>query len=170
MTKAVTAFIGIGSNMGDRELALRQAVEAIGKWPGTQLLRASPVYETKPWGPTAQPDYLNMVVEISTQLDPHRLLRHCKDLEKRLGREASGERWGPRPLDLDVLLYGNRRLATANLVVPHPRMWERAFVLRPLFDLAPDLRAPGGVLIGDLLASERIAAQRVVPYEAQRHS
>ena len=162
-------YLSIGSNVsnvfGDREAQVEMAIEAIGRLPGTRMLRRSPMYETKPWGYVDQPDFLNLVLEISTTLPPHTLLRHLKHIEKEQGRQESDIRWGPRPIDLDILLYGNRQLRTASLTVPHPRMWERLFVLRPLADLRPDLRAPDGTSIADLLKQERIATQGIKPYD-----
>jgi len=158
-TTNTIAYLGLGTNMGDRDAQLDAALNAIRAIPATTLLRESPVYESKPWGKTDQPDFLNMVVEISTQLEPHKLLRHLEKIERDLGREEGGEKWGPRPIDIDILLFGNRTLRTASLVVPHPRMWERHFVMRPLADLAPDLSTPEGVPISRLLSSSEIAEQ-----------
>src|SRR5438552_10781521 len=121
--------------MGDRDGQLQAAVAALAKLPRTELLRQSKVYESKPWGNTEQPDFLNMVVEIETTLAPHTLLRHLQKIERDLGREEGGERWGPRPIDLDILIFGNRTLKTASLVVPHRHMWDRRFVLEPLSEL-----------------------------------
>src|SRR5207248_8872085 len=135
----------------------------INRIPTTRIVSKSPVYETKAWGKTDQPDYLNMAAEITTQLDPHQLLRHLKDLETRQGR-VEGERWGPRPIDLDVLLFGNRQIKTASLVVPHLHMWERAFVLRPLADIAPDLRNQDSIPITRWLEKPEIASQEIWPY------
>ena len=106
-----------------------------------------------------------MVVEISTQLEPHTLHRHLQKIERDLGREhEEGEKWGPRTIDVDLLLYGSRTLKTASLSVPHPRMWERHFVLRPLADLAPDTVAPDGSPISRLLEDEQISSQGLSPY------
>ena len=167
--QAHTAYLSIGSNVsnvfGDREAQVEMAVEAIGRLPGTEILRRSPMYETMPWGLPDQPDFLNLVVEINTTLPPHTLLRHLKLIEKRQGREEGDMRWGPRPIDLDILLYDDRQIRTASLVVPHPRMWERLFVLRPLADLRPDLAAPDGTPITELLQQEHIARQGIRPYE-----
>ncbi len=99
----------------------------------------SPVYETEPVGGPAQPDYLNAVVVLDTDLDARALLGVAKELERAAGRAEGGERWGPRPLDVDVLMVGHERVAEADLVVPHPRMHQRAFVLAPLADVAPDV-------------------------------
>jgi 2-amino-4-hydroxy-6-hydroxymethyldihydropteridine diphosphokinase len=168
MTNAGTiAYLGLGSNLDNPESQLQVALHAIGKLPNTELLRTSRTYVSKPWGKLDQPDYLNMVAEIRTGLTPHMLLRHCKHIEQEQGRIET-ERWGPRQVDLDVLLFGGRTIRTASLVVPHPRMWERAFVLRPLAELRPDLKSPGGSPIIDVLRRPDIAAQGIWPYEPAR--
>ncbi len=159
VTTDTVAYLGLGTNMGERDAQLRAAIDAIAKIPATTIIRESPVYESKPWGKTDQPDFLNMVVEIGTQLEAHTFHRHLQKIERDLGREESGERWGPRPMDIDLLLYGTRTLKTASLVVPHPRMWKRNFVLRPLADLAPELTTPDGTAISELLKSSEIASQ-----------
>lgn len=163
------AYLGLGSNMDAPETQLETAVAAIGRLPATKLLKESPVYGSKAWGKTDQADFVNMVVEIETELPPHTLIRHCKHIETEHGR-VKKEHWGPRPLDIDILLYGERTLRTATLVVPHPHMWERAFVLRPLADLRPDLKGPTGQSIMAYLNSEAIASQGVWPVEASIES
>lgn len=131
------AFLGIGANLGDREAALRRAVEGM-----PDVVAVSPFYETEPvGGPPRQPPYLNGVVELDTDLSPRELLEVARRLEAEAGR-VRAERWGPRTLDVDVLLVGDLVVNDPDLVVPHPRMWERDFVLRPLRDLAPDLTPP----------------------------
>jgi 2-amino-4-hydroxy-6-hydroxymethyldihydropteridine diphosphokinase len=132
-------FIGLGSNMGDRQANLRAALHAL--HPAVQVLAQSPVYETAPWGYTDQPDFLNQVVKAETELTPHALLDSLKSIETALGRTPTF-RYGPRPIDLDILLYDDLVLDTTNLTLPHPRLTQRAFVLVPLADLAPDLRPP----------------------------
>jgi 2-amino-4-hydroxy-6-hydroxymethyldihydropteridine diphosphokinase len=135
----VRAFLGIGSNLGDRERHLREAVAGL-----PDVVRASPVYETDPVGGPEQPPYLNAVVELATERSPRQLLEVARRLEAAAGR-ARGERFGPRTLDVDVLLVGDLVVDEPDLVVPHPRMWQRRFVLAPLADLAPDL-VPASVL------------------------
>lgn len=157
-------YLGLGSNIDDPPRQLAAAVAAIERLPSTNLLRRSPVYASKPWGKLDQPDFLNMVVEIETNLSPHTLLRHCKHIEAEQGR-TEGERWGPRPVDIDILIFGNRTIRTASLVVPHPRMWDRAFVLRPLGDLKPGIASPQGRQINSLLSQPELAAQEVWRYE-----
>jgi 2-amino-4-hydroxy-6-hydroxymethyldihydropteridine diphosphokinase len=138
-----TAYVALGSNLGDRLGYLRRAVGALRAAGGIEVAGVSSVYETDPVGPP-QPEYLNAVVRIETELVPHDLLRALKGIERELGRTPS-ERWGPREIDLDLLLYGEERLDTDELVVPHPRMAERAFVLVPLGELTGDERADASV-------------------------
>lgn len=135
------AFLGLGANLGDRLSNLQAAVDLLAAREGVRVLRSSRVYETSPVGP-AQPDFLNAVLEVRTSLPPRGLLRACLEVEAALGR-VRGERWGPRPIDVDVLAYGAERIAEADLEVPHPRLAERAFVLVPLLEIAPDLELPG---------------------------
>ncbi len=132
------AFLGLGANVGDRWATLRGAVAAL-----SDVVAVSPVYETEPvGGPPAQAAYLNLVVELDTDRSPRQLLEEARRLEAAAGR-VRGERWGPRTLDVDVLVVGDLVVDEADLVVPHPRMFERRFVLAPLADLAPDL-VPAG--------------------------
>ncbi|MDT7910276.1 2-amino-4-hydroxy-6-hydroxymethyldihydropteridine diphosphokinase, partial [Thermus sp.] len=146
------AYVGLGSNLGDRAAYLLLGLSALSRLPETRLLRLSPVYETDPVGPP-QPPYLNMVAELETALSPKGLLAEMLGIEKALGRERR-ERWGPRTLDLDLLLYGDLVLEEAGLSVPHPRLHERAFVLVPLLDLLPEGRHPLlGQSFAELLAS-----------------
>lgn len=132
-------YIGLGSNLGDRSDNLNKAVEALP--PRVCLVAASPVYETDPWGFLEQPSFLNQVLEVETSLKPLNLLVYLKQIERKMGRGVSF-RNGPRLIDLDILLYGDMILDKEGLVIPHPRMHERAFVLKPLADLAPDLCHP----------------------------
>jgi 2-amino-4-hydroxy-6-hydroxymethyldihydropteridine diphosphokinase len=134
--------LGLGSNLGDRLENLRRAVEAL-EGRGVRLVRSSRVYETEPVGGPPQPEYLNAVVEVATELEPRDLLRVCLELETELGR-IRGERWGPRTIDIDLLTYGEREIGESDLEVPHPRMHERAFVLVPLLELDADPPLPGG--------------------------
>lgn len=133
------AFLGLGSNLGDRWAHLRGAVAALRQ--ADRVVAVSAVYETEPvGGPGGQGPYLNAVVELDTGRSPRQLLELAQDLEQAAGRERRpGERWGPRTLDVDVLLVGELTVDEPDLVVPHPRMWERRFVLTPLSDLAADL-------------------------------
>jgi 2-amino-4-hydroxy-6-hydroxymethyldihydropteridine diphosphokinase len=144
----VRAYLGLGSNLGDRLANLQHAVHRLGRAEGVRVLRSSRVYETDPVGPP-QPDYLNAVVEVETDLSARELLRTCLGVEVELGR-VRDERWGPRTIDIDVLSYGDERVDEPDLVVPHPRMHERAFVLVPLAELDADPPLPGGRRLRDL--------------------
>jgi len=132
-------YLALGSNLGDRLANLRAAVEALG--PKVHVLAESGIYETPPWGYTEQPAFLNMAVKAETRLGPRTLLKHLKAIEARLGRETSF-RYGPRKIDLDILFYGDLMCADETLVIPHPRLHERAFVLVPLADVAADIIHP----------------------------
>ena len=140
------AYVGLGANLGDREAAVRRAAEMIG------ATRLSSIVETEPWGYENQPRFLNAVAEIDTPLTAQQLLVHLLDVERRLGRERVGPKWGPRTIDLDLLLYGDAVIDEPGLQVPHPRMAERAFVLGPLAELAPALEIPGFGSVRTLLA------------------
>lgn len=151
MSQTATAYIALGSNLGDRARHLFDGVRLLLDRVDARA-RLSPLLETDPVGYVDQPRFLNGVVELSGRLpEPHDLLDLCLDVETRLGRERSIA-WGPRTLDLDLLLWGERRVDDARLVLPHPRMHERRFVLEPLAALAPDLRHPVfGTTIRELL-------------------
>jgi 2-amino-4-hydroxy-6-hydroxymethyldihydropteridine diphosphokinase len=138
------AYLGLGGNLGDREASLQQAAEAL-DWGPARLLRSSRLYETEPiGGPVDQPWFLNQVVEVETRMQPGELLDRCMAIENALGRRRASEtRWGPRIIDIDVLLFGDLELNTGGLTIPHPRLYERAFALVPLAELAPDLVPPG---------------------------
>lgn len=136
------AYLGLGSNLGDRAAALHTALDALRTTVGINALRASAFYETAPVGPIAQGDFLNAVAEIDTTLDPHALLLACQAIETAAGRERS-VRWGPRTLDLDLLAHGNSVLAEPGLTLPHPEATRRAFVLVPWAELAPDFPLDG---------------------------
>ncbi|MEM9315484.1 MAG: 2-amino-4-hydroxy-6-hydroxymethyldihydropteridine diphosphokinase [Pseudomonadota bacterium] len=126
--------IGLGANLGDPLAALQAATLGIAALPGTRLLAASPVYRSAPVGPAGQPDYLNACVRVDTALTPLALLERLQALETDAGR-VRDQRWGPRTLDLDLLLYGKEERSTERLILPHPRIRERNFVLRPLIDM-----------------------------------
>jgi 2-amino-4-hydroxy-6-hydroxymethyldihydropteridine diphosphokinase len=139
---AAQAYLALGSNLGDRLATLQRAVDLLDARRGIDVVRSSRVYETEPVGPP-QPAYLNAVVDVRTDLEPRELLKECLAVEEKLGR-VRGERWGARTIDVDVLTYDVREIAEPDLVVPHPRMHERAFVLVPLADLEADPTLPGG--------------------------
>ncbi len=134
-----TVFLSLGTNLGDREANLRNAITALA--PQVRGTRESPVYETAPWGFEDQPSFLNMVVEGETDLPPLELLKFLKTLETELGRTPTF-RYGPRLIDLDILFYDDLILQTPELTIPHPKLHERTFVLMPLVDLAPDFVHP----------------------------
>jgi 2-amino-4-hydroxy-6-hydroxymethyldihydropteridine diphosphokinase len=138
LTRTARAYLGLGSNLGDRLAHLQAAVDGLAATPDVHVVAVSRVYETAPVGGPPQDDYLNAVVAVDTVLDPHELLAIAQRLEAGEQR-VRGERWGPRTLDVDVLLVGDEHVDDPNLVVPHPRMSERAFVLVPLADVAPDV-------------------------------
>lgn len=131
----VKVYLGLGSNMGDRAHQLQQAIQIIDRFQHIDVTSVSPIYETEPVGYTDQPQFLNLCIEIETTLKPQELLKRCLETEQALHRVRK-IRWGPRTLDVDILLYGNEIIEEDNLIIPHPRMVERAFVLIPLNDIA----------------------------------
>ena len=151
----IVCFVALGSNLGEPPRQLARAVEALAGLPRTTLKACSGWYSNPALGPGPQPDYLNGVAQLETHLTPRELLRELQGIESAQGRRRpsqGNQRWQPRTLDLDILLYGNSQLQEAELVIPHPRLAERAFVLRPLHDLAPDLILPCGAALATLLA------------------
>lgn len=153
----VLAYLGLGSNLGDRAAHLRRARELLAATPGVSLAGASAVYETEPVGRTDQPPFLNQVLAVRTRLAPAALLERAQAVEAALGR-VRGERWGPRVIDVDILLYGEMVVRRPDLEIPHPRLAERAFALVPLAELAPELVLPGGERVAALAA--RLLAAR----------
>ncbi|AWK89203.1 2-amino-4-hydroxy-6-hydroxymethyldihydropteridine diphosphokinase [Azospirillum thermophilum] len=148
-------YLALGSNLGDRAANLSGAIAALGADPGTgvRIDRMSAVYETAPMYVTDQPAFLNMAVRGTTTLGPWELLRLAKRIEAALGRTQGGERFGPRPVDIDILMYGSLIMHAADLEIPHPRIAERAFVLCPLADIAADLMHPTlAMTVGELAA------------------
>ena len=144
------AYIGIGANLGDAPAQVRQAIEALGQIEQTSLIRASSLYRTAPVGFLDQPDFINAVVAVDTELDAHRLLAGLRQIEIQYGRVRTFKD-APRTLDLDLLLYEDAQFADDVLAVPHPRMHERAFVLVPLAEIAPDVIIPAKGPVGDWL-------------------
>lgn len=154
------AFLGLGSNLGDRLGNLQRAVDLLGRERDVRVVRSSRVWETNPVGGPPQPEYLNAVIDVETTLEPLELLAACRRVEAALGRERE-IRWGPRTIDVDVLLLDGRALNGPDLTVPHPRMHERAFVLLPLIELDPDPMLPDGRRVLDIpLGPSAVAGAR----------
>ena len=153
MSGAVTAFIGLGANVGAAAATLRAALDELADLPRTRLLRASRLYRTPAWGVEAQPDFVNAVAALETRLAARELLDALLEIERRHGRDRHREqRWGPRTLDLDLLLYGAMEIDEPGLRVPHPQLHRRGFVLVPLLEIAPDLELPGHGLARNALS------------------
>ena len=164
MSEAI-AHLGLGTNLGDRWANLREALRLLAEEPGLRLLRCSQVYETEPWGVADQPRFLNCAAEVGVTLSPEALLARCKDVEEQLGRQP-GLRWGPRLIDVDILLYDNQTVALPHLEIPHPRLHLRAFALTPLAELVPAAVHPSmGRSIGEL-AQESEGNEGVTPVGA----
>jgi 2-amino-4-hydroxy-6-hydroxymethyldihydropteridine diphosphokinase len=137
------AYVGLGSNLDDPAAHVRRALDELARIADTRLGAHSRLYRTPPLGPPDQPDYVNAVAALLTLHGPEALLELLNGIEKRHGRDRAGPKWGPRTLDLDLLVYGDRELSTERLVLPHPGAHERCFVLVPLAEIAPDVRIPG---------------------------
>ncbi|HXG76790.1 MAG TPA: 2-amino-4-hydroxy-6-hydroxymethyldihydropteridine diphosphokinase [Gaiellaceae bacterium] len=146
------AYVGLGANLGAREETIARALELLAATPGVQVAAVSSLRETDPVGPLAQPDFLNGAALLETSLSPRELLDALLEIERRLGRVRDGTRWGPRTIDLDLLLYGEQVVEEPGLRVPHPRLHERRFALEPLAELDPALRIPGRGRVADALA------------------
>ena len=156
MTTAERVFVSLGSNLGDREAHFALALQRLAALPDTRIEALSPVFETDPVGPPPQGPFLNAVVELRTGIAPRALLEALLDIERAAGRTRQATRWLARPLDLDLLLYGERVIDEPHLCVPHPRLDERPFVLEPLSALAPALRHPvHGARVDELAARVR---------------
>ncbi|MDF2635803.1 MAG: 2-amino-4-hydroxy-6-hydroxymethyldihydropteridine pyrophosphokinae [Pelosinus sp.] len=143
-------LLGLGSNMGEREDNIRLAICELAKHPEIFIDETSSLYETKPVGMVDQPDFLNLVISINTKLTPHELLAECLHTEFELGR-VRNQRWGPRNIDIDILIYHNRVIQDEVLQIPHPRLHERSFVLIPLQEIAYDIPVYQGLTSGELL-------------------
>ncbi|MBV7297872.1 2-amino-4-hydroxy-6-hydroxymethyldihydropteridine diphosphokinase [Enterovibrio paralichthyis] len=146
-------YIAIGSNLGDPIRKAQDAIAALKLLPNSRFVATSSLYTSKPMGPSDQPDYVNAVASIDTELEPLDLLDHTQRIELEFGRERKKERWGPRTLDLDILLYGDLQLDSERLTVPHYGMKVREFVLYPLAEIAPDLQLPDGTAVAELVAA-----------------
>jgi|SRR5215210_774264 len=145
------AYVGVGANLGNREQTIARALELLAGQEGVEVVQVSPLRETDPVGFTDQPRFLNGAVAVDTVLEPRELLDALLAVERDLGRTRDGPRFGPRTIDLDLLVFGDRQVAEPGLTVPHPRLAERVFALEPLSDLNPDLEIPGRGRVSDLL-------------------
>jgi 2-amino-4-hydroxy-6-hydroxymethyldihydropteridine diphosphokinase len=158
------AYVGLGSNLDDPAAQLATALAALGTLPDTRLVAVSGRYRNPPMGPQDQPDYLNAVAGLLTRLPAETLLAALQAIEDAQGRRRDGARWGPRTLDLDLLAYGNVRLASAALTLPHPGICDRPFVLVPLAEVAPGLHLPDGQSVAALAAAvDATGLQREAP-------
>lgn len=159
MTHWRPAYVGIGANLGDSARQVVAARERLAATPGIASAVCAPLYRTPPYGPVAQPRFVNSVAGFLTTLDAHALLAVLRGIERALGREPVRERWGPRTIDLDLLVLGRERIADERLTLPHPGIAERAFVLVPLADVAPDLEVPGVGIVREL--RRRVATEGI---------
>lgn len=163
-SRLVPAYVALGSNLDDPRAQVERAMAALDQLPQSRCVRRSSLYRSRPFGPVEQPDFINAVAGLLTALEPGVLLASLQALETSLGRERPVVRWGPRRIDLDLLVHGSARIAQPGLNVPHPGIAERAFVLAPLAEIAPDLEVPGVGRVSALLAKvdsselERLAA------------
>jgi 2-amino-4-hydroxy-6-hydroxymethyldihydropteridine diphosphokinase len=146
------AYVGLGANLGPKDVTILRAVELLGAAEGIEVLELSQLRETAPWGVIDQPAFLNGAVALETTLSPRELLDVLLRIERELGRVRDGERWGPRTIDLDLLVYGDESVDEPGLSVPHPRLHERRFALEPLAELEPDLDIPGLGRVSELLS------------------
>jgi 2-amino-4-hydroxy-6-hydroxymethyldihydropteridine diphosphokinase len=147
---AEQVYIGLGANLNDPIDTINEAIEALKSLPQCQFLSVSKIYRSAPMGPADQPDYINCVVAITTDLTAIQLFQHTCDIEQQHGRTRDGEHWGPRTLDLDILLFGSDMINNDVLTIPHYGLQEREFVIYPLLDIAPDLVLPCGKPVKDL--------------------
>jgi len=154
-------YIGIGSNLESPEDQVRQAIAALGDLPGSILVGESGLYHSSPMGPSKQPDFVNAVVALLTQTDARELLQQLRRIEHKHGRERDGERWGPRTMDLDLLAYAGQIINENDLIVPHPGIADRNFVLLPWQEIAPYYRVPGLAEVAALAASISISEPRI---------
>ncbi len=145
-------YIALGSNLASPLSQVTAAIDALGAIPNSQIVAVSGFYRTPPLGPQDQPDYLNAAVALETSLAPEALLDHTQRIELDQGRVRKAERWGPRTLDLDIMLFGDETIATPRLTVPHYDMKNRGFMLWPLFEIAPELHFPDGETLASVLA------------------
>lgn len=147
------AYVGLGANLDQPVAQLKQAIGMLGEMPTIRLVAVSPAYGSRPMGPQDQPDYVNAAVGVLTTLEPLDLLDVLQGIENQMGRVREGERWGPRVIDLDLLVFGGVAMNSERLVLPHPGIHERSFVLYPLADIAPALNVPGLASVESLRAA-----------------
>lgn len=161
------ALVALGGNIGDARATLDRAVAMLCDGEAVRLLARSSDYRTPPWGVSQQPPFINLCLAVATELAPHRLLARAQDVERSLGRDRAHERrWGPRTVDIDLLAYDEVTLDDGDLILPHPRLFERAFVLVPLAEIAADRRI-AGIRVGDALARlDPAGIERLPPREA----
>ncbi len=159
------AGLSLGSNIGDKAAMIEAALGLLDAAPGIRIVRRSRLYKTQPWGKEDQDWFVNACVLVETELSPRALLDRCQEIEKALGRDRTKqEHWGPRSIDVDILFHGDARIRESDLEIPHPRMLERAFVLVPLAEIAPDWRI-GNTSIAD--AAAKLDGSGVVPFEPE---
>ncbi|MGH8091705.1 MAG: 2-amino-4-hydroxy-6-hydroxymethyldihydropteridine diphosphokinase [Rudaea sp.] len=154
------AYIGLGSNLADPHAQVEAGIGALDRLPKTRLFARSRLYRSAAWGRADQPEFINAAAALETDLSPRELLDALLALERDAGRERDGTRWGPRVLDLDILLFGDRHIDEPGLHVPHPHLHQRAFVLVPLAEIAPDLVVPGRGRVADLRAGVDVSSCR----------
>ncbi len=147
------SYIGLGSNLGESSRHLKTALKSLHSEADIKRLKISPFYGSKPHGPQDQPDYINAVAEVETSLEPLELLNILQNIENDNHRVRGSQRWTARTLDLDILLYGTEKIQSERLIIPHPRILERPFVLYPLYDIAPTLTFPDGKKLSDYITS-----------------
>jgi 2-amino-4-hydroxy-6-hydroxymethyldihydropteridine diphosphokinase len=152
MSPRLVAYIGLGSNLAAPRIQIEKALQAMAQLPDSRVLAHSRLYRSSPWGFVEQPDFINAAAAIETGLTPAELMQSLLEIERGLGRERDGSRWGPRIIDLDLLLYGSTIIDEPGLRVPHPHLHQRAFVLLPLAEIAPQLIVPGRGSVAELLA------------------
>lgn len=157
-----TVFIAFGSNLSDPIKQAKTALTALAKIPYTTIIQCSPFYRTKPLGSQNQPDYLNAVIQLETTLTAEKLLDYTQQIEQDQGRVRYGEKWGPRTLDLDILLFGQQVIDTSRLTVPHYDLKNREFMLYPLYDIAPDCIFPDGTVLKQLLQTVKKNGMRQI--------
>jgi len=155
----IDVYLGMGANLGDRQQTIEKAVQMLAQTPDIKIINQSAYYETEPIGYTAQDWFLNNVLHIRTTLTPAALLKVTQAIEQQLGRVRT-IRWGPRTIDIDILFYGEQIINTPDLIIPHPRLLERAFVVIPLLEIAPEIHYPGGQRLAAMV-SPRLAEQRI---------